>query len=238
MKLIEKYSEEVFQFIEVLGDLAAKRYVTGCGGNAAWRLEDDVILITPTQMYKGDITIADVVFINMAGETLEGTKRPTGEKPMYLKFFERRPDIKSVIHCHPPATCATAIMEDASFMLRPFFPETITEIGPVPIVPYAEPLTQKLADNFEPYLQKYNNFIMENHGLVSMTVEGIKWTNLQVGLLEGSVESMIRALSVGTLKEISRQGVRDLSNVMLERDLPLMGAPGFNKTLEELYYGK
>jgi len=238
MKLAEKYSEEICQFIEVLGDLAAKGYVTGCGGNAAWRLEDDVILTTPTQMYKGDITTEDVVFIDMAGETLEGTKRPTGEKPMYLKFFEKRPDIKSVIHCHPPATCATAIMEDASFMLRPFFPETITEIGPVPIVPYAEPLTQKLADNFEPYLQKYNNFVMENHGLVSMTVEGIKWTNLQVGLLEGSVESMIRALSVGTLKEISRQGVRDLSNVMLERNLLLMGAPGVNKSLEELYYGK
>lgn len=236
MKLIDKYSEEVEQFIEVLGKLADDAYVTSCGGNAAWRLEEDVILITPTQMYKGDITREDIVFINMAGNTLEGTKRPTGEKPMYLKFFEKRPDIKSVIHCHPPATCASAIMEDASFMLKPFFPETITEIGPVPVVPYAEPLTQQLADNFEPYLQKYNNFVMENHGLVSMTVEGIKWTYLQVGLLEGSVESMIRALSAGTLKEISRQGVRDLSNVMLERDLPLMGAPGFNKTLEELYY--
>ncbi|MDA3797550.1 MAG: class II aldolase/adducin family protein [Kiritimatiellae bacterium] len=236
MKLVDKYSEEIEQFIEVLGKLADDAYVTSCGGNAAWRLEDDVILITPTQMYKGDITTDDVVFINMAGETLEGTKRPTGEKPMYLKFFEKRPDIKSVIHCHPPATCATAIMEDASFMMKPFFPETITEIGPVPIVPYAEPLTQKLADNFEPYLQKYNNFVMENHGLVSMTRDGIKWTYLQVGLLEGSVESMIRALSAGVLKEISREGVRDLSNVMLERDLPLMGAPGVNKTLEELYY--
>ena len=43
--------------------------------------------------------------------------------------------------------------------------ETVVEVGPVPIVPFGEPLTQELADNFKPYLQKYNTFLMENHGL-------------------------------------------------------------------------
>jgi len=231
-----RYATEVDLFVKVLHRLAANRFVTGFGGNAAWKLDDDVILITPTQMYKGDITPADVVFINRAGETLEGNRRPTGEKPMYLKFFEDRPDIVSVVHCHPPCVCATAIMEDPGFMMRPFYPETTTEVGPVPVVPYGQPLTQELADNFAPYLQKYNSFIMENHGLVTMTRGDIYWTLLTVELLEATVDSMLKAMAAGTLKELDRQSVRDLSNVMTTRDLPLFGAPGVNTSLEDIFF--
>jgi L-fuculose-phosphate aldolase len=236
MTFASRYAAEVAQFIDVLQRMARNRFVTSSGGNAAWKLDDDVILITPTQLYKGDVTVDDVVFLNAAGDTLEGRRKPTGEKPMYLKFFADRPDIVSVIHCHPPCVCAAAVMDDPTFLMRPYFPETSIEVGPVPVVPYAQPLTQRLADNFAPYLPKYNSFIMENHGLVTMSRADIYATYQLVELLEGSVDSLLRAMSAGTLKEISRDGVRELSHVMATRDLPLMGAPGVNPTLEALYY--
>jgi len=236
MSYAQKYAKEVELFLKVTGRLASNVFVTGFGGNVAWKLADDLILITPTQMYKGDITRQDVVFINRSGDTVEGTRRPTGEKPMYLAFFEQRPDIVSVIHCHPPSVCATAILKDSSFLMRPFYPETATEVGPVPVVPYAQPLTTELADRFTPYLQKYNSFIMENHGLVTMTRGDLYWTLLTVELFEATVDSMLRALSVGPLKELDRQAVRDLSHVMQERELPLFGAPGVNPTLESMYF--
>lgn len=232
----DKYAEQNKQFVRVASRLAANGFVTAHGGNAAWKLEDDLILITPTQMNKGDITEADTVFIDLAGAIVDGSRRPTGEKPMYLKFFERRPDIQSVVHCHPPCVCAAAIMEDPSFMMRPFYPETVTEVGPVPTVPYAQPLTQELADAFEPFIRKYNSFIMANHGLVTMSTGGIYWTLLNVELLESSVDSMLRAMAAGTLSELSREAVRDLSEVMAERGLPLFGAPGANTTLESMYF--
>ena len=232
----ERYAEQNKQFVRVASRLAANGFVTAHGGNAAWKLEDDLTLITPTQMNKGDITEADTVFIDLAGAIVDGSRRPTGEKPMYLKFFERRPDIQSVVHCHPPCVCAAAIMEDPSFMMRPFYPETVTEVGPVPTVPYAQPLTQELADAFEPFIRKYNSFIMANHGLVTMSTGGIYWTLLNVELLESSVDSMLRAMAAGTLSELSREAVRDLSEVMAERGLPLFGAPGANTTLESMYF--
>ena len=237
MNLLEKYASQVELFVKVCHRLAANNFVTAFGGNAAWKLEDDLILITPTQRYKGDITPEDVVFINRAGETVWGTRNPTGEKPMYLKFFEDRPDVVSVVHCHPPCVCAAAIMDDPGFLMRPYFPETTTEVGPVPVVPYGEPLTQLLADNFAPYLPKYNSFVMENHGLVTMTRGDIYWTLLTVELLESSVDSMLKGIAAGTLKELSREAVRNLSNILTTRDLPLFGAPGVNKSLEELYFG-
>lgn len=235
--LIEKYSDETTLFVKVCRKLSANMYVTGYGGNMAWKLEDDVILITPTKMNKGDITPADVVFINRAGDTIEGARRPTGERPMYLKFFEERPDIVSVIHCHAPNVGAFAIMDGPNLLMRPFFPETSHEVGPVPLVPYAEPLTQELADNFGPFIQKYNSFLMENHGLVVMSPDSIEWTMMNVELLEMSAYSILKVLAAGQkLKELSREAIRGLDNVMKERNCPMFGAPGVNKSLVDLYY--
>ena len=237
MILKEKYCDEVKTFVGVCSRLAKNMYVTAFGGNLAWKLDNDVILITPTKMNKGDITIDDVVFLNSKGDILEGSRKPTGECPMYLKFFFERPDIKSVLHCHPPCVCSFAILKDENFLMRPFYPETATEVGPVPTVPYAEPLTQQLADNFPPVLQKYNSFIMENHGLVTMSAGDIYWTLLNVELLESTADSLLKALGSGVgLKELSKEAVTNLGNVMKTRGLPIFGAPGINDSLEDIYF--
>jgi len=236
MSYLDQYHQSVDAFIRVCHRLAETMYVTGYGGNLAWRLEEDLLLITPTQMNKGKIRPEDVVFINLSGQTIEGKRRPTGERPMYLKFFNDRPDIVSVIHCHPPAVCGMAISAGKNWLMRPLFPEATTEIGPVPIVPYAEPLTEELAQNFSPYLKKYNSFIMENHGLVMMSRGDIEWTLLNVEVLESTAISVIYALQAGEIKELNLEAVRRLGNVMRTRNLPLFGAPGVNQTLEEMYF--
>lgn len=236
MDLQTKYQNNIEAFLKVCHRLAQHMYVTGYGGNLAWKLEDDVYLITPTQMNKGTIQAEDVVFINLKGQVLEGKRRPTGETPMYLKFFSERPDIISVIHCHPPATCAIAISRCKNYLMRPLYPETTTEIGPVPVVPYAEPLTEELAEHFTPYLPRYNSFIMENHGLVTLSRGDIEWTLLNIEVLEGTAQSLLMAMQVGAIKELSREDVRRLGNVMKARNLPLYGAPGVNESLEALYF--
>ena len=236
MKRVEKYSSEVAMFLGVCEKLASRLFVTSCGGNLAWKLEGDLLLTTPTKMNKADILPEDLVFINMEGQVVEGRRRPTGEMPMYLKFFHMRKDIVSVIHCHPPAVCAFAISKEKNWLMRPVYPETIIEVGPVPVVPYGEPLTEKLANNFEPLLSRYDSFIMQNHGLVTMTRDGIKETLLKVELLEMSAQSILLALQAGEINELDRAAVRDLNNTMQTRELPLFGAPGVNKSLEDLYF--
>jgi L-fuculose-phosphate aldolase len=236
MKRIEKYSAEVVEFLAVCSKLASSLFVTSCGGNLAWKLEDDLLLTTPTKMNKGDILPEDLVFINMEGQVVEGHRRPTGEMPMYLKFFHIRKDIVSVIHSHPPAVCGFAITKGKNWLMRPIYPETTIEVGPVPVVPYGEPLTEKLACNFEPFLPRYDSFIMQNHGLVTMTRAGIKETLLKLELLEMSAQSILLALQAGEINELDRAAVRDLSNTMRTRDLPLFGALGVNKSLEDLYF--
>jgi L-fuculose-phosphate aldolase len=236
-RLRKTYKREVKAFVKVCRRLAKHMYVTGYGGNLAWKLEEDLLLVTPTQRNKGDVRRKDVVFVNLAGEVVEGSRAPTGELPMYLKFFNDRPDIVSVVHCHPPHVCAMAISAGQNWLMRPLYPETTTEVGPVPVVPYALPLTQELADNFEPYLQTYNSFIMENHGLVTMSRGDIRWTLMNVEVLEATAQSVILALQMGGgIKELSLEDVRRLGQVMGKRNLSLFGAPGANASLEGMYF--
>jgi L-fuculose-phosphate aldolase len=236
MSFLTQYEQQVDSLVKVCHRLAQNMYVTGYGGNLAWKLQDNLLLITPTQMNKGSIQREDVVFINLQGQVVEGKRRPTGETAMYLKFFNERPDIVSVIHCHPPAVCGMAITTGKNWLMRPLFPETTTEIGPVPVVPYGEPLTEDLAIQFSPFLPKYNSFIMENHGLVTLSRGDIEWTLLNVEVLESTTQSIIYALQAGGVKELDYEAVRRLGNVMRARGLPLFGAPGVNQCLEEMYF--
>lgn len=238
MDYFKEYAEQVDIFVEVCHTLSRRMYVTGHGGNCAWRMNDEVLLITPTQVNKGEIQREDVVFINMKGERLAGERKPTGETPMYLNFFRERSDVVSVVHCHPPYTNAFAITKGKNWLMRPLFPETITEVGPAPVVPYGEPLTKRLADNFTPYLQKFNAFLMENHGLVIMSRLDIKWTLMNTELLEMTSVHILGAIPMGGIKEISKEDLRNMDNVMRSRNLPYMGAPGAYESLVDVYHGE
>jgi L-fuculose-phosphate aldolase len=236
MSYLKKYSEEVRDFTRVCRRLADRKYVTSQGGNLSYKLEENLVLISPTCVCKSDISEMDVVFIDLDGRTVEGTRKPTGEVPMYLNFYRDRPDIKSVIHCHPPYTNTFTILKGMNWLMRPVFPETVAEVGPVPLVPYGEPLTQRLADNFVPYVKKYNAFLMENHGLTILSPADIYRTMQLVDILEVSAISILQALAVGKIKELTPEDVHNLENTMKTRNLPMIGAPGVNKSMVDLYF--
>jgi len=236
MSYLQKYQAEIRDFTMVCKRLADRMYVTSQGGNLSYKLEDNLILISPTCVCKSEISEMDVVFIDLEGKTVEGTRKPTGEVPMYLNFYRDRPDINSVIHCHPPYSNTFAILKGTNWLMRPVFPETVAEVGPVPVVPYGEPLTQRLADNFAPFVEKYNAFLMENHGLTILSPADIRRTMQLVEILEVSAISILQALAVGEVKELSREDVQNLENTMRTRKLPMIGAPGANKSMVDLYF--
>ena len=235
MSFLKKYKSEVEEFLYVCKWLADRRFATSHGGNLAYKVEDNVYIITPTRRYKNILIAEDLVFVDIDGNTLEGSRKPSGEMPMYLNFFKHRPDIRSAIHCHPPWTNAFAIMKE-NWHMRPIFPENVVEIGPVPVIPYGEPISQQLADNFIPYLQKYNTFIMENHGITAISPSDIIRLMHIIDMLEVSSISILAALAAGEIKEISREEVEKMERTIITRELPMIGAPGANKGLIDLYY--
>ena len=235
--LQEKYRIAIQKLARSSQRIASQGFVTSQGGNLSYRVDEDVVLITPTKVPKAEVQFDDVVIMNMKGDVLfaaEGRK-PTGESPFHLDILNQRPDLKGLVHAHPPAITALALAH-SDLLSRPLLPEPIIEVGPVLNVAYEEPLSQALADAFKPVLMKSNAFLMLNHGiLIGSTTSVIRASEL-LEMIEATAHSVIMAQQMGTIKELSKEDVACLDRTLKTRGLPMPGAPGVNPSLIDLYF--
>src|SRR5579884_2510126 len=81
------------QIIQVVRELFDMGQLTPTGGNVSARgASDDLIWITPSQMYKGALRAEDLVCIREDGERVEGTNRPSVEFQMHWQAYRARPE--------------------------------------------------------------------------------------------------------------------------------------------------
>ena len=234
--LQKRFEAEIREMVEVCHALAARQYATSHGGNVSWRVGPDEVLITPTKVNKGKIEFDDIVIVSMERDTKHAApgRRPTGELPIHLGFLQKRPDIASVVHAHPPWMTALALSKP-ELLAKPLLPEPIVEIGPVAVADYAQPLTEELARTFDPAILTHNAFLMRNHGAVMLCAEGIGRCFELLEMMETVAQSAAIAEMLGGAKLLSRKDVRGLTETMQTRNLRLPGAPGKVKKLEDLY---
>lgn len=236
-ELQKKYKSEIEEFVASTQRLGKSGFVTSQGGNLSYRVSEDVVLITPTKVPKITVTFDDICIINMKGDILFASdgRKPTGETPMHLNILNKRSDAKGVIHAHPPYITGFAIAR-SDLLSRPLLPEPIIEVGPVLSADYAEPITDELAEAFDPVILKTNAWLMENHGITMCNHEGVGRALELLEMIEALAQSTMVALTCGNIVEIPRDEVKKLERTIKTRDLPLPGLPGYNKGLEELYF--
>ena len=109
--------EEMVEVCRRAGELG---FGAASGGNVSYRVEEDVVLITPTGIVKRKIELEDICIVNTKGEAIyipEGRK-PTGEMFMHLHILERRKDVKGIMHAHPPVLIGMSLSEKGRAMMR------------------------------------------------------------------------------------------------------------------------
>lgn len=232
----EKYAAQIQELVRAANRLAEIGFVTSQGGNLSLRADDDVVLITPTKVAKIAITFEDICAVDRQGRVLyakEGRK-PTGEWPFHVRIMNKRPDVKGIVHAHPPILTGFAIA-GGDWLQRPFLPEPAIEVGPMIMVPYAEPLSEELAENFDAVIEKSNGFLMENHGAVMVSPEGV-WRALEfLEMMEAAGKSIIVSKLLGNPKPIPPKDVKNLENVIKIRNMPMPGLPGVVTSLNEVF---
>ena len=76
-------------------------------------LGDDRILVTPSActalVAAGTVAVVDPAGVWLSDRTPGGGLRPTSELPMHLEAYRQRPDVRAVVHAHPPITVALSI---------------------------------------------------------------------------------------------------------------------------------
>lgn len=155
------------QMIDIGKRVWQKGWVAANDGNFTYRLNEREILCTPTGTSKSMLTLENICKVDIDGNVLEarGGFKPSSEYKIHIIVMKKRPDIRSVIHTHPPYATAHAI---AGIPLTDcVIPEAIVGLGSVPIAPYGTPSTNELPDRLEPLLKDYNAWLLENHGTLA-----------------------------------------------------------------------
>ena len=151
--------------IRVCRRLYERGLIAGPDGNVSVRIAEHRILVTPAGMSKVDVRAADLVEITPLGEQRSRGRPASSEVAVHLRFYERRPDLRAVVHAHPPTATGFAVAGED--LMEPVLPEIILQVGGVPLVPYETPGTRELAQGFDPWLADHDAFLMANHGAVT-----------------------------------------------------------------------
>ena len=153
--------------VAVCRRLDERGLVAGIDGNVSARLDDETLLVTPSGVSKGRIAPDEIVAIDLGGGPRPGaTGRPSSEIRMHLAIYRSRRDVAAVVHAHPPTATGFAVAGEN--LVAPVLPEIILLAGSVPLVPYATPGTDALADQLQPYLADHDAFLLANHGATTV----------------------------------------------------------------------
>jgi L-fuculose-phosphate aldolase len=162
---MSKTERELRQDIVDIGKLVyQKGWVAANDGNITIRLDHERVLCTPTGVSKGMMHPDDMIICDMKGNKIEGRRERTSEILMHLTVYSMRPDIKSVVHAHPPV--ATGFATAGRPLTLALLPEVVIGLGCVPLAAYGLPGTPELTEPMLPYIPKYDAIMMGNHGAV------------------------------------------------------------------------
>ena len=145
--------------------LYARAYIASNDGNISARLDDKRLITTPKSISKGFMTPDMMVVVDLDGKKLSGERDASTELPMHLAVYEHRPDVKAVVHAHPPLATGFAVAGIA--LDRAVLAEVITTLGSIPIAEYGTPSTAELPEAVRKYIKAHDGMLLANHGAVT-----------------------------------------------------------------------
>jgi len=201
-------AQELKEAICEIGDRIYKRgFAAANDGNISVRLTETEVLCTPTMNCKGFLKPDDICLVDMEGRQLAGSKKRSSEVLLHLEIMKARPEVQSVVHCHPPHATAFAVAREP--IPQAVLPEVEVFLGEVPIAPYETPGCKKFAETILPFVMKSNVILLANHGTVSFgeSVERAYWWT---EILDAYCRILILARQLGPIQYLTREQTQEL----------------------------
>jgi len=209
-------NKELREFICEIGRRAYNRGMGAANdGNISVLLDDGTLLCTPTGVSKGFMTPDMICRIDRSGELVEaGAYRPSTEMKMHLCVYDRREDVKAVVHAHPLYATVHAICGKP--LTQQIMPESTMFLGEVPLTPYGLPSTTELCDAIIPALDKHDAILLENHGALSYGHD-LQRAYFKMEALDYYAKVVYLAAAYGGANEFNADQVEKLLNVRREK---------------------
>lgn len=151
------------QVARAMARMYRNRMCTPSGGNVSMLDASGDIWLTPSGRDKGALAAADICRVSPCGKT-EGPFAPSVELAFHREVYRVRPDIRAVLHAHPPHIVAFSLAGRLPCAgILPHFRETL---GPVRMAAYALPGSARLGRLIAGEFEKGAGIVlMESHGV-------------------------------------------------------------------------
>ena len=152
------------QLVMIMARIYRYGMTTTSGGNLSIRDANGDIWITPSGIDKGALTRQDICCVKPDG-TVIGPHKPSVELPFHLDIYKIRPDLKAILHAHPPTLVAFSVAR--VLPAENLVPDLSQVCGKVVMADYDVPGSEQLGRNIaKRFAEGYSTVMMENHGCV------------------------------------------------------------------------
>lgn len=208
------------EIVEIGRRIWQRRYVAANDGNLSVRLPGDRIVVTPTGRSKGFLQSDDMIVVDLDGRKLQGSREPSSELPMHLFAYRKRPDVRAIVHAHPPR--ATGFAVAGVPLAQCILPEVILTLGQVPLTSYATPSTEEVPASIEEFIDCWNALLLRNHGVLTFGSD-IEEAYFRLETVEHFAEITLSARILGGASPLTGEDVKKLLKV--RETLGLASAP-------------
>lgn len=155
--------------------LGARGLISASEGNLSIRLDEDRLLVTPTERRKDELAADDLVMIwpvhPEADHRSKSGLKPTSDLAIHLSIHAARPDVLAVAHAHLPASMALTLAGEVPDPAA--LPETALLLPRLPLVPFGTPGSEELAGLVASALCESSGplataVLLERHGAIAV----------------------------------------------------------------------
>lgn len=189
-----------------------RHLMTSNDGNISVRMDDGLILITPSGLSKGRLTSDDLLVVDIEGNVISAKegRRPSSETPMHLEVYKQREDVRAVVHAHP--IFATTLTVSGMDFPVDVLPEVLLTLGNVPVTAYATPSSHEDAEAIRPFVKEHNALLLCQHGSLTYG-KNLDEALIHLERIEHVSEIFWRAKMLGTVKRVPPEAQARLVNL-------------------------
>lgn len=197
------FLEEKKELVEYGKKMSSEGLSSGTSGNLSIYLkEEGVVLITPSGIGYFDTTPEDIVVMDLEGNIIEGTRKPSSEWHLHTLFYKNKPEARAVVHTHSKFCTTLSTLRMPIKAVHYVIADAGT--NEVPCAPYRRYGTEELAKVAVESAKESNAVLLANHGIV------VCGKNLKsaYGLAKGMeyvAEIQVTAMSVGEPVVLSKE---------------------------------
>lgn len=184
--------------------LAIKEYglIALAGGNVSMRLPSGEILVTPSGTYYETMTEDDVLCMDLDGNIIEGTLKPSVDTVALLYIYKHLPRVNAIIHTHQAYATAVGLIADK----LPAVTTTLSNatLGEVNVAPYSSPASINMGIETVAHLGGKRAVILKHHGVITVGAN-LKQALYAAIYMEDTAKTFLAAKAAGDPAELSQE---------------------------------